>query len=195
LLGERLGHHLDRPLRSLSFKIKVHPNLISITGFIITLFSAFLIPIFPFYAGIVLCIGGFLDMFDGIIARNRNLVSSFGAFLDSTLDRLSDGALFTSVAVSFYLKDSPTYSFITLLSLIFSFLVSYERARIEGLGGHCRVGLAERPERIILLITGLITGYLQPAIWIILITSLITALQRGYHAWKLFQIKESKNGD
>ncbi len=187
MLSARLGHFLDRPLKGLSLKIKIHPNFLSITGFIITILSAFLIPLSPFYGGILLAAGGAFDLLDGIVARNRNLVSRFGAFLDSTLDRLSDALLFTAVSVVFYLRSDMNYSLLAISCLIFSFLVSYTRARIEGLGGECRIGLAERPERILLLIGGLITGYIKLCLWIISITSFITTLQRIHHARKVLR--------
>ncbi len=187
MLSERFGHVLDKPLTGLSSRIKLHPNTITITGFFIILLSSFIIPAYPFYGGIILCIGALFDMLDGIVARNRNLVSPFGAFLDSTLDRLSDALLFLSVAILFYLSSDMNYSLLSILSLIFSFLVSYTRARIEGLGGEGKIGIAERPERLIILIAGLITGYIKIAIWIILITTIITTFHRGYHAWKIFK--------
>ncbi|MCX7794833.1 MAG: CDP-alcohol phosphatidyltransferase family protein [Thermodesulfovibrionales bacterium] len=187
MLSSKLGHFFDRPFKELSLKIKIHPNVLSITGFLITLISAFLIPLSPFYSGMLLFVGGFFDMLDGIVARNRNLVSRFGAFLDSTLDRLSDALLFTGVAVLFYLRDEVNHSLLSLLCLIFSFLVSYTRARIEGLGGECRIGLAERPERILILIGGLLTGYIKLSLWIILIASFITTIQRIHHARRILR--------
>lgn len=187
MLSTRLGHFLDRPLRGLSLKIKIHPNVLSITGFIVTVFSAFLIPLSPFYGGILLSAGGAFDVLDGIVARNRNLVSKFGAFLDSTLDRLSDALLFSGVFIFFYLRGDINHSFLSILCLIFSFLVSYTRARIEGLGGECKVGLAERPERILILIAGLITEYIKLSLWIIFISSFITTFQRIFHARKVLR--------
>lgn len=187
MLSGRLGHFLDRPLRVISLKIKIHPNILSITGFIITSFSAFIIPVFPFYGGLILFAGGAFDLLDGAVARNRNLVSRFGAFLDSTLDRVSDALLFTAVSILFYIRSDINHSLLSISCLISSFLVSYTRARIEGLGGECRIGLAERPERILLLIGGLITGYIKLSLWIILIASFITTLQRIHHARKVLR--------
>ncbi len=187
MLSERFGHFLDKPLTGLSLRIRLHPNTLTITGFFIILLSAFIIPLYPLYGGILLFAGALFDMLDGIVARNRNLVSTFGAFLDSTLDRLSDALIFLSLAILFYLRSDIDYSLLSILSLIFSFLVSYTRARIEGLGGEGKIGIAERPERLIILIAGLITGYIEIAIWIILITTIITTFHRGYHAWKIFK--------
>lgn len=187
MLSARLGHFLDRPLKGLSLKIKIHPDVLSIVGFIITVFSALLIPHSPFYGGILLCAGGAFDLLDGIVARNRNLVSRFGAFLDSTLDRLSDALLFAAVSIHFYIRRDMNHSLLAISCLILSFLVSYTRARIEGLGGECRIGLAERPERLLLLIGGLITGYIKLTLWIIFIASFITTLQRIHHATKVLR--------
>lgn len=187
MLSARLGHFLDRPLKGLSLKIKIHPDVLSFTGFILSVFSALVIPLSPFYGGILLSAGGAFDILDGVVARNRNLVSRFGAFLDSTLDRFSDALLFSGVAIFFYLRGDIKHSLLSISCLIFSFLVSYTRARIEGLGGECRIGLAERPERIILLIGGLITGYIKLSLWIILISSFITTLQRIFHARKILR--------
>ncbi|MFN3739248.1 MAG: CDP-alcohol phosphatidyltransferase family protein [Thermodesulfovibrionales bacterium] len=187
MLSGRLGHFLDRPLKGFSLKIKIHPNALSITGFIITVFSACLIPFSPLYGGVLLTVGGAFDLLDGVVARNRNLVSRFGAFLDSTLDRVSDALLFAAVAILFYLRSDINHGLLSISCLIWSFLVSYTRARIEGLGGECRIGIAERPERILLLIGGLITGYIILSLWIILITSFITTLQRIHHARKVLR--------
>lgn len=187
MLIARLGHFLDKPLRGLSLRIKIHPNILSFIGFLITLLSALSIPYSPLYGGLLLMGGGLFDMLDGIVARNRNLVSAFGAFLDSTLDRISDGVIFIAISIFFYQLNEDLYCLISLFCLLSAYLVSYTRARIEGLGGDCRVGLAERPERILILIAGLLSGYIREALWVILITSIITISQRIYHASRVLR--------
>lgn len=194
MLSSRFGHVLDKPLRGISLKIKIHPNVFSITGFLITGLSAIVIPVSLFYGGILLCLGSMFDMFDGIIARNRNLVSAFGAFLDSTLDRISDGIIFLSLGFFFYLHGNIKYSFFSVLCLVVAYLVSYTRARIEGLGGECKVGIMERPERLIVIILGLLMSgitdnldYTKISLWLVFVASLITVIQRVHHGAKVLR--------
>ncbi len=184
MISERFGQLLDKPLKRITDRIWINPDVITITGFIITTLSAVLIPINGFMAGIFLAIGGLCDVLDGSFARNNKNVTRFGAFLDSTLDRFSDGFLFAGLAVHFYLIDEPLYIIATLITLILSFNISYIRARVEGLRGDCKIGWIERPERIILFIAGLITGLYELMIWILLIGSFITVIQRIRYARK-----------
>ncbi len=184
MISERFGQLLDKPLKRVTDRIKINPDVITITGFIITTLSAILIPVNGFIAGILLATGSLCDVLDGSFARNNKNVTRFGAFLDSTLDRFSDGFLFAGLTIHFYLMEKPLYIIATLITLILSFNISYIRARVEGLGGDCRIGWIERPERIILLIGGLITGLHELMIWILLTGSFITVIQRIRYARK-----------
>lgn len=187
MLGAKLGHIFDVPLSSVARKIPVSPNVLTVTGFLITLCAALAIPHNIKLGGVLILIGGLFDMFDGIVARTGGKVTKFGAFLDSVLDRYSDAFLF--LAIAWYLADNNhhTGAFLSIGTLVGAFLISYARARAEGLGESCYTGLMERPERIILLIFATLTGWVVPVLWIMLVLTHITVIQRVVHVWKLLR--------
>ena len=136
---------------------------------------------------------------DGAVARVSKVTNPFGALLDSVVDRYSEGAIFLGLAIYFSIKGGPkmvTGLALTGLGLISAFLVSYVRARAEGLQVECKVGLMQRPERIVLLSLGVIFGELSfksfdiniliIALWVLVILSHITVLQRVAFASKEF---------
>ena len=185
MLSAKLGHFLDIPLRPLAEKIPFSPNSLTIIGFLITVLAAFIIPYNIRLGGIVILIGGLFDMFDGIVARTRGKTTRFGAFLDSVLDRYSDAFLFLAIAWYLAEKGNHTGAFLSLGTLVGAFLISYARARAEGIGESCHTGIMERPERIILLIFATLTGWIMPVLWIMLVLTHITVIQRIYHVWRL----------
>lgn len=184
MISARIGHFLDRPLSKLAKKISLNPNILTITGFLIIVISAVLIPFNIKLAGITIAFGGLFDMLDGIVARVNGRVTKFGAFLDSVLDRYSDAFIFFGLIIFFLKSNDVSGIYLCLFNLIGSFLVSYARARAEGIGQSCHVGIMERPERIIFLIFAMITGWLKPVLWIMMILTHLTVLQRIYHVWK-----------
>jgi phosphatidylglycerophosphate synthase len=184
VLGARLGHVLDIPLRRFALKITFNPNFITLAGFIITVYSAYVITFNMRLGGIIMLFGGLFDMLDGIVARANGKVTLFGAFLDSVLDRYADAVLFLSVAWYLAGHGSHAGALLSLGTLIGAFLISYARARAEGLGKSCHTGLMERPERILLLVIGTITGWIIPVLWIMLVLTHVTVLQRIYHTWR-----------
>jgi len=185
MLSAKLGHFLDSPLSSIAKHIPLSPNILTIIGFLITVIAAFIIPYNIRFGGIVILIGGLFDMFDGIVARVGGKTTKFGAFLDSVLDRYSDAFLFLAIAWHLAEKGDYTGALLSLGTLVGAFLISYARARAEGLGESCHTGIMERPERIILLIFATITGWLVPVLWIMLILTHLTVIQRIHHVWRL----------
>jgi phosphatidylglycerophosphate synthase len=185
MLSARFGHLLDAPLSFIAKRIPFSPNTLTVTGFLVTVIAAFIIPYNIRLGGIFIMIGGFFDMLDGIVARTSGKTTKFGAFLDSILDRYSDAFLFLSIAWYLAAHGDHTGSFLSLGTLVGAFLISYTRARAEGLGESCHTGIMERPERIILLIFATVTGWLVPVLWVMLILTHITVLQRVYHVWKI----------
>jgi phosphatidylglycerophosphate synthase len=184
MLSEKFGHAFDKPLQSLAEKIHFSPNTVTVAGFLVTVLSAYVLSFDLFLGGIIVLAGGFFDMFDGIIARNNNKTTRFGAFLDSFLDRVSDALIFLGIAWNFNTFNNRTGIILCLTVLVGSFLISYARARAEGLGAKCTVGIMERPERIILISFGLITGLVMPILWIMLVLTWFTVFQRIYHVWR-----------
>ena len=186
MISARLGHFLDRPLKSIARRIQVPPTFLTVAGFLVTLSAAAMIPFRPVAGGVVMLVGGCFDALDGVVARTNSKVSKSGAFLDSVLDRFADAFLFLGAGAYFYFAGEHLNAALAMLALTGAFGVSYARARAEGLGYACTVGIMERPERILLLAFGcLFTFLLSVAIWIILIGSYITVGQRVYHSWKV----------
>jgi phosphatidylglycerophosphate synthase len=181
MLGDKFGHFLDKPLGPVAKRIPVTPNVLTIVGFLVTIIAALVIPINLRLGGILILFGGVFDMLDGIVARTSGKTSKFGAFLDSVLDRYSDAFIFLAVTWYFAERGSATGALISLGTLVGAFLISYVRARAEGLGEECHTGIMERPERIILLAFAAITGWLIPVLWIMLVLTHITVFQRIYH--------------
>lgn len=184
MIGAKFGHFLDAPLSPILKRIRIHPNIFTITGFIITAIAALVIPYNIRLGGLLILAGGLFDVLDGISARVNNKVTKFGAFLDSVLDRYSDAFLFLSVAWYLASKGEHNGAFLSLGTLVGAFLISYARARAEGLGQECKTGVMERPERIILLILATMTGWFTPILWIMFVLTHVTVLQRIYYVWK-----------
>jgi CDP-diacylglycerol--glycerol-3-phosphate 3-phosphatidyltransferase len=171
-------------------RIQVHPNHFTILGLIISLISAF------FYAkhnirlgGLFILLSGICDIIDGKVARKTGQSSKFGALFDSSLDRYAELFMFLGTAIYFVQQDHPITSIMVFLALGGSMMVSYVRARSEGLGFDCKVGIMQRPERIVYIgVSSLIHPYLlELVIWMIAILSNFTAIQRMYHVRVLEQ--------
>jgi CDP-diacylglycerol---glycerol-3-phosphate 3-phosphatidyltransferase len=163
----------------------VTPNTITVIGFVLTGLSALLIAFGYFiWGGVVLFCAGFFDMLDGALARATQQSSVFGAFIDSTLDRYSESV--TLLALVYYYSVNFGHStelMLVFLILVGSLMVSYVRARAEALNVECKGGMLQRPERVLLLIFGLITGWLLPILWIQAIFTNISAVQRIYEVY------------
>ncbi|SDG44907.1 CDP-diacylglycerol--glycerol-3-phosphate 3-phosphatidyltransferase [Limimonas halophila] len=168
-----------RPLARLLLRWSVTPNTITLVALALSLASAGLILAEqPLAAGVVLFVGGALDLLDGTLARLGHQESRMGAFLDSTLDRVAEGVVYAALAAVFAGAGLALEAGLTVLALLAATLVSYTRARAEGLGAACEVGLATRGERVLLLIAGLVSGLIAEALAIILAVSAITVGQR-----------------
>jgi phosphatidylglycerophosphate synthase len=192
MLGETFGHFFDRPLSKLAVRIKYSPNTLTVIGFIVTMFASYLLLNNFFWGGILVLFGGFFDILDGVVARVNNKTSKFGAFLDSVLDRYSDALIFIAVALNLAKKSNLTGACLSLGILVGAFLISYTRARAEGLGIRCSVGIMARPERLILMVFGTLTGLVMPVLWFLLVLTHITVAQRIYHVMRISdQIKSS----
>ncbi len=182
---EFLRRPLDRILEPIAMGLvrrRVSPNVVSIAGTLINVGAAGLLVagLLP-AAGVVYLIAGCADLLDGQVARLSNRAGAAGAFLDSTLDRISEGVVITAVAYHFAVSGAPIASAIAVLALLASLLVSYTRARGEALGVDCRIGLITRAERVVLVAAGLVFGVLAPAVSVLLVLAACTVAQRiGY---------------
>lgn len=180
------------PLVRLLAKTRITPNALTWIGFIVTVGAAALI--FTGHnlaAGIVVLVAGLFDMLDGALARLTGKVTRFGAVLDSTLDRLSEAVLLLAILAVFAREGQAGWSLIAGTAMLGSIMVSYIRARVEGLGIECKTGLFTRPERVIILALGLLLSHfnyaLVAAIGLLALLSLITILERLAFAWRQFK--------
>ena len=148
---------LVNPILFLMLKVKLTPNAVTILGFIICCISAYYISAGSFLVGgLLVLFSGFLDIFDGALARKINQITDKGAFLDSTFDRLSESIVLIGLIYYFSISNETNFVLLTSISLVFSLLISYLRARIEGLGYNSKSGFFTRPERVLLVSLGLI---------------------------------------
>ncbi|HAK88736.1 MAG: hypothetical protein A2X55_10405 [Nitrospirae bacterium GWB2_47_37] len=185
MISAKLGHFLDEPFAPLAKRIAVSPNILTGAGFLITAAAALVIPFNTLAGGLLIIAGGFFDMLDGIVARTNGKSTRFGALLDSTLDRYSDSFIFIAIAWFFFDRNNLAGVMLSIGSLVGAFVISYVRARAEGIGIECAVGIMERPERVVLLAFGCITGWLFPVIVLLFLLSHITAVQRILHVRKM----------
>jgi CDP-diacylglycerol---glycerol-3-phosphate 3-phosphatidyltransferase len=142
-------------------------------------------------AGLIAIVAAFADAFDGAVAKAAGTASKWGALLDSTSDRISDALFFLPVAWLYAVSPDPPQSHqkwvatLALIAMVLGFLVSYIKARAEGLGFECNVGIAERAERLILIIAALIINVILPVFLAILaVLSLITVIHRLVHVYR-----------
>ncbi len=181
----KLGNHVTRPVASVLAKLHITPNMLTWAGLIFPagalylLFTEHLI-----WAGVVTLVGALFDSLDGAVARYTNNITVFGGVLDSVLDRITEGLMFAGIAVYCFMHEDIIASAVILFALVMSFTVSYVRARAEGVGIECNVGICTRAERIVLMVLSLFTGYFLIAFGIIAALSLITVGQRIYNVAK-----------
>jgi len=184
MIGEKFGHFLDQPLRPLVRLIPFSPNQLTLIGFGLTLVAAVVLTHDFLLGGLLILIGALFDLVDGMVARERNCATCFGAFLDSLLDRYADAALLLGIGYHYHHLGETVLAAVAVLTLIGGLLVSYARARAEAMGLSCKVGIAERPERILLLAGGCLLNQVPAVLWILLVLTHVTVAQRTWTVWK-----------
>lgn len=173
------------PVAQSLHRLGITPNMVTVAGCACSVSGGVLIAIGQWYPAIgAILLAGLLDGMDGLLARETQQTSRFGAFLDSVLDRWSDSALFVGLVVWYSQNGVPIQQVLTIWSLAASLLVSYTRARAEGIGAECRRGLFTRLERIATLAVGLALDWMTIALWVSAVLSTYTALQRIYYTWR-----------
>ncbi|MCK4234975.1 CDP-alcohol phosphatidyltransferase family protein [candidate division WOR-3 bacterium] len=185
------------PVVNLFARLKVNPSVLTITGFLFNCFVAYLFA-FGFFrwAGFVLIFASLFDAIDGAVARKNNRVTDFGAFLDSTIDRYSEFVIFLGIFIHYMRTANPFFVFVTLFALFGSCMVSYTRARAEGLNINCNVGLFDRTLRITVLVIGALLGKFIFGYVLLLLACFtqFTSIHRIIHARKnLKSIKRRNN--
>jgi CDP-diacylglycerol--glycerol-3-phosphate 3-phosphatidyltransferase len=181
-------------VRNRLIESRLTPNAISLTGFALCVVAAVLVAERLFFlAGVVFIIGSVCDTLDGRYSRMSGKGSPFGAFLDSTLDRIEEGVVLTTVAAYFAARDMQFAVAACVIAVLASLMVSYTRARAEALGVECKVGIATRAVRVVILSIGLLFAkgagladfeLLAPAVYVLAGLSTITVLQRIFHVRK-----------
>lgn len=179
-------------VRNRLIESRLTPNAISLTGLALCLVAAGLVYADQlFLGGIAFVIGSVCDMLDGKYSRMSGKASPFGAFLDSTLDRIEEGVMLTVIAASFAATgEDKLLTAVTAAAIVSSLMVSYTRARAEALGVECKVGFGNRAGRVIILSAGLLLAgidsfnALEIAVWVLAILSTVTVLQRILHVRK-----------
>jgi CDP-diacylglycerol---glycerol-3-phosphate 3-phosphatidyltransferase len=170
------------PLVRLLSALKVRPDTLTILGWTLSVASAVLFGLgYVRLAGVVMLLGGLFDALDGAVARESNRMSSFGAFLDSTLDRLSESIIFVGIVFYYATSDLPYGALLAGGAMVFSLLTSYARARAEGLGIECEVGLLERAGRVMILSIFSMLGLLTVGLGLVAVGALVTTAQRILH--------------
>ena len=175
------------PLRAiirLCVALRIHPNTLTLVGVIVTLGAAWALGSGRFVlAGVIMILAAIFDFIDGKVAYQLKLESRFGAFWDSTLDRFSDLSLLTGLIFLYSKLGRSDYVMIATLTLIFSIMTSYARARAESLIEKCKVGFMERPERIVLFLIGAFTNRMAAVLWVILVLSILAVANRIYYTY------------
>src|SRR4030088_1745540 len=173
----------------------ITPNMLTLFGLVITGVGAFLVAINQVLVGVLgLTVAAFFDVFAGALARASGKVYRYGAFPDSTVDRYSEGVVYLGILIYFLRHHDGLQPIIVLIALAGSFLVSYVRARAQSLGFTCDVGILARPERVVIIVAGLLLesigirlGSWSPltvALVILAIGTNFTAVQRVWVVWQ-----------
>ena len=186
---QALSIYIEQPVAAALAKIGVSPNAVTLAGLVGAAVSAYLISQGIMWAGgLVMLFAGVLDLFDGALARATAQDSPFGALLDSVIDRISEIIVLLGLLIYYASIGSVEYSVLVYLTVAGSVMVSYLRARSEGLGIECKVGVMTRPERVAALGFGLIIGHWLPLVIpivlaIIALLTFFTTAQRLFHTW------------
>jgi CDP-diacylglycerol--glycerol-3-phosphate 3-phosphatidyltransferase len=178
-------------VRDALIESRLTPNAISLTGFVLNVVAAVLVwERYFVLAGITFIIGSVCDTLDGRYSRMSGKGTPFGAFLDSTLDRVEEGVVLTAVGAYFADRGMEFATAATVLAVLASLMVSYTRARAEALGVECKVGIGSRAVRVVILSIGLVFAkgagigdfeLLAPAVYVLAVMGVITTLQRIFH--------------
>ncbi len=205
---QQWGRHLVTQLIRPMARLGITPNMLTGIGLLLSLLTAVVIAQgFLFTGGLLVLLAGVFDMFDGAMARVQHTATPFGAFFDSTLDRYSESIILFGLLwytlqrpanfrdILWFASHEQTWMILFIYSAIVgSLMVSYTKARAEGLGIECKVGLLARPERVVLLAIGLLFG---ASIWILAILAVfsnVTAVERIIAVWRATQKTQDSHG-
>jgi CDP-diacylglycerol--glycerol-3-phosphate 3-phosphatidyltransferase len=190
-IRRNLAHRITDPIVGILSKSGITPNVLTSINLALNIAAAFIIATGHFLiGGILVLVAGLFDLLDGALARFIKQTTRFGAILDSVADRISEAAILCGLLI-WYIPQQGTSLEIVLIFvvLIGSFLVSYIRARAEGLGWQCQVGLFTRAERVIVLAIGLLINQIFIVLCVLVVFVFFTVVQRLVYIWKQSKIK------
>jgi CDP-diacylglycerol--glycerol-3-phosphate 3-phosphatidyltransferase len=189
--GPPTAQDISAVMRDRLIESRLTPNGISLTGFVLNVVAAVLVwQRYFFLAGVAFIVGSICDTLDGRYSRMSGKGTPFGAFLDSTLDRLEEGIVLIAVGGYFADRGNDLAVAATVAAVLFSLMVSYTRARAESLGIECKVGLATRAVRVVILSIGLVFArgaslgdfqLLEPSVYVLAVLTIFTTFQRVWH--------------
>jgi CDP-diacylglycerol--glycerol-3-phosphate 3-phosphatidyltransferase len=185
LLKRPLTRWFAEPIARTLHRLGLSPNAVTVIGLALSGLAAYLAAtghLLP--AGIVVLVSGLFDFLDGALARLAGRATRFGALLDSVADRVAEAAILLGLLLFYTRRDGLVEVLLVYLAFVGSVLVSYVRARAEGLGLGDGEGLVTRPERVVILAVGLMVGQVPIALGVVAALSLLTAGQRLLRAWR-----------
>ncbi len=185
-IRRNLAYRITTPIVGILSKSGITPNTLTLMNLALNIAAAYVIAAGHFLlGGILILVSGLFDLLDGALARFTKQTTKFGAVLDSTVDRISEAATLCGLVVWYLSQEGATLGIaLILVVLVGSFLVSYIRARGEGLGWQCQVGLFTRAERVIVLAIGLLVNQVFIALCVLAVFVSITVVQRLVYLWK-----------
>ena len=187
-IRDSLDKFIINPIIFILIKIKVSPNFVTILGFLVIIISAYYLTQGMFrLSGFLILLAGFMDIFDGALARRVGLESNRGALLDSVLDRLGEALVLLAVIYFYSINQNTFLIMAASLSIVFSLMISYLRARIEGLGFSSKGGVFTRPERILVVSLGFLLFSPSLTLQVLLIGSALGFINRFYLYWRLLK--------
>jgi len=189
-IRRNLAHRITDPIVGILSKSGITPNALTFINLALNIAAAYVIATGNFLlGGILVLVAGLFDLLDGALARFTEQTTKFGAILDSVADRISEAAILCGLLI-WYIPQGASLEIVLIFAvLIGSFLVSYIRARAEGLGWQCQVGLFTRAERVIVLVIGLLINQIFIVLCVLVVFVFFTVVQRLVYLWKQAKIK------
>ncbi len=181
----RISRYISEPAIKVLSRTGLSPNTVTVIGLLWSVGAAVAIaPGYLLLGGILVLVAGLFDILDGALARAKGQSTASGALLDSICDRLAEAALFCGLLVLYVGQSAHLEIWLTCAALVGALMVSYIRARAEGVGMKCEVGIFTRPERVIVLALGLILNQVVIALIIVVVFSWVTVIQRFVHVMR-----------
>jgi len=189
-IRRNLGYRIANPIVRILSKSGITPNTLTLINLALNIVAAYVIATGHFIAGgVLVLVSGLFDLLDGALARFTKRTTKFGAILDSTVDRISEAAILFGLLIWYSGRGGSLEIALIFAVLIGSFLVSYIRARAEGLGWQCQVGLFTRAERVIVLAIGLLVNQIFIVLCVLVVFVYVTVGQRLVYLWKQGRIE------